>query len=55
VNVEDIKLALRLVAMGRVNHALVDELADELAKLCAPEPVAEAEPKRGPGRPRKSE
>lgn len=42
---DEIKLALRLVAMGRVNHPQVDELAEALAgvfsRKCEPLPVVE--------------
>ena len=42
---DEIKLALRLVAMGRVNHPQVDELAEALAgvlaRKCEPLPVVD--------------
>ena len=45
MSADEIKLALRLVAMGRVNHPQVDELAEALAgvfsRKCEPLPVVE--------------
>lgn len=35
MNADEIKLALRFVAMGRVNHPQVEEFADKLAGLFA--------------------
>jgi hypothetical protein len=44
VKAEDIKLAFRLMAMGRVNHPMVEQLADALANLMeTPEQRADAE------------
>lgn len=41
---EDIQLALRLVAHGRVNHPQVEELAEKLAALLAPKPIVISAP-----------
>lgn len=44
MNADEIKLAFRLMAMGRVNHPMVEQLAEAVAKLLeTPEQRADAD------------